>query len=99
MVTLVVLEGEAPPARRIPLSADPVIEVSWSADSRWLACLVATDGGVRTQVWVVKPDGSEARRIAGDHVDHAELGPWTRSGHRVVVTYPSPAPGRSTRWC
>ncbi|GAA2753822.1 S9 family peptidase [Amnibacterium kyonggiense] len=93
----VVLTGEAPPAQRIPLSADPVIAVSWSADSRWLACTVATDGGVRTQVWVVRPDGSEARRIAGDHDEHAELGPWTRSGHRVVVTFPSPAPGRPTR--
>lgn len=93
----VALEGEAPPARRIPLSADPVIKVSWSADSRWLACTVATGGGVRTQVWVVRPDGTEARRIAGDLVDHAELGPWTRSGHRVVVTYPSPSPGRPTR--
>ncbi|MBW4042801.1 MAG: S9 family peptidase [Acidobacteria bacterium] len=93
----VVLHGDAPPAQRIPLSADPVIEVSWSADSRWLACTVATGGGVRTQVWVVRPDGSEARRIAGDHLEHAELGPWTRSGHRVVVTYPSPAPGRPTK--
>ncbi|WP_375388729.1 S9 family peptidase [uncultured Amnibacterium sp.] len=96
-VQQVVLQGEAPPAQRIPLSADPVVAVSWSADSRWLACTVATDGGVRTQVWVVRPDGSEARRIAGDHVEHAELGPWTRSGHRVVVTYPSPGEGRPTR--
>ncbi|MFD1720769.1 S9 family peptidase [Amnibacterium endophyticum] len=93
----VALEGEPPPARRIALSADPVIKVSWSADSGWLACLVATGGGVRTQVWVVRPDGSEARRIAGDAHEHAELGPWTRSGHRVVVTFPSPAPGRPTR--
>jgi dipeptidyl aminopeptidase/acylaminoacyl peptidase len=93
----VVLQGEAPPPTRIPLSADPVIKVSWSADSRWLACTVATDGGVRTQVWVVRPDGTEARRIAGDHVEHAELGPWTRSGHRVVVTYPSLGPGRPTQ--
>lgn len=93
----VVLDGDAPAAQRIPLSADPVIKVSWSADSRWLACTVATGGGVRTQVWVVQPDGTEARRIAGDHDVHAELGPWTRSGHRVVVTYPSPAPGKATQ--
>lgn len=92
----VVLQGEAPPPTRIPLSADPVIDVSWSADSRWLACAVATGGGVRTQVWVVRPDGQEARRIAGDVDEHAELGPWTRSGHRLVVTYPSPGPGRPT---
>ncbi len=93
----VVLEGDAPPATRIPLSADPVVAVSWSADSRWLACAVATGGGVRTQVWVVQPDGTEARRIAGGVEEHAELGPWTRSGHRVVVTFPSPGAGRPTR--
>jgi acetyl esterase/lipase len=55
---------------------------------------VATDGGVRTQVWVVRPDGTDARRIAGDADTHAELGPWTRSGHRFVVTFPGAAPGQ-----
>src|SRR5215203_6968877 len=39
-------------------------------------------------VWV-RPDGSNARRIAGSSSEHAELGPWTRSGHRVVVTIPA----------
>jgi dipeptidyl aminopeptidase/acylaminoacyl peptidase len=90
-------EGEPPPATRIPLSTDPVLEVSWSADGRWLACVVATDGGVRTEVWVVRPDGTDARRIAGGGDEHAELGPWARSGHRVVVTSPSPGPGRPSR--
>jgi dipeptidyl aminopeptidase/acylaminoacyl peptidase len=82
-------------ARRIRF-ADPAIEVSWSADSRWLAVKLATGGGVRTQVWLVRPDGSDARRIAGDASVHAVLGPWTRSGHRVVVTFPSPEPGRES---
>jgi dipeptidyl aminopeptidase/acylaminoacyl peptidase len=93
----VVLDGPPPPARHIPLSADPVVSVKWAADSGWLACAVATDGGVRTQVWVVRPDGSDARRIAGDAHRHAELGPWTRSGHRVVITFPSVAPDEPTR--
>ena len=74
----------------------PVVEVSWSADSRWLAVKLATDGGVRSQVWVVRPDGTDARCIAGDARVHADLGPWTRSGHRVVVRFPSPAVGRAT---
>ncbi len=88
--------GSEPVARHVPLSDDPVVSVSWAADSRWLACAVATDGGVRTQVWVVRPDGTDARRIAGGAEEHAELGPWTRSGHRVVVTLPSPVPDRPT---
>ena len=85
---------EPPVPQRVRVdSADPVVSVSWSADSRWLACCVATDGGVRTQVWVVRPDGTGARRIAGSETVHAELGPWTRSGHRVVVTLPGEKPG------
>ncbi|WP_233517634.1 S9 family peptidase [Geodermatophilus marinus] len=92
----IVLDGPQPPARHVPLSDDPVLEVRWAADSRWLACEVATDGGVRTAVWVVRPDGSEARRIAGDAGEHAELGPWTRSGHRFVVTFPGATPGSPT---
>ena len=93
----VVTDGPTPTARHIPLSADPVVSVSWAADSRWLACSVATGGGVRTQVWVVRPDGTDALRVAGDAHEHAELGPWTRSGHRVVVTFPSTVPGRPNR--
>jgi Tol biopolymer transport system component len=92
----VVLDGPPPPARHVRLSDDPVVAVRWAADSGWLSCAVATDGGVRTQVWVVRPDGSDARRIAGDAAEHAELGPWTRSGHRFVVTFPAAAAGQPT---
>jgi dipeptidyl aminopeptidase/acylaminoacyl peptidase len=93
----IVLDGVQPPARHLALSPDPVVSVRWAADSGWLACEVATDGGVRTAVWVVRPDGSDARRIAGDAGQHAELGPWTRSGHRFVVTFPGSAAGQPTR--
>ncbi|WP_245961962.1 S9 family peptidase [Quadrisphaera granulorum] len=94
-----------PRARHLPLGTpDPVVGLNWAADGRWLGVEVATDGGVRTQVWVVRPDGRDARRIAGgpgagdvDGGEHATLGPWTRSGHRLVVTLPSPGPGRPTR--
>ncbi|NQX12707.1 S9 family peptidase [Microbacteriaceae bacterium VKM Ac-2855] len=93
----VVASGPVPEAMCIRFTEDPVIEVSWSADSAWLACLVATDGGVRTQVWVVRPDGTDAKRIAGSRDAHAELGPWTRSGHHVTVTIPSAEPDQPTR--
>ena len=89
---------EAPPeAYEVALSDDPVVDVHWSADGAWLACALATGGGVRTQVWVVRPDGSDARRVAGSDAVHAELGPWTRSGHRVSVTVPGEQAGEPTR--
>ena len=85
-----------PEPTMIKISDDPVIAVSWSADGGWLACSLATGGGVRTQVWVVRPDGSDARLIAGGADRHAELGPWTRSGHRVVVNLPGEQAGDPT---
>ncbi len=91
--------GDLPPpeARLVELSEDPVVSVSWSADGGWLACAVATGGGVKTQVWVVRPDGTDARRIAGSETVHAELGPWTRSGHRVSLSIPAEHVGEPTR--
>ena len=88
---------EPPEARLVELSDDPVVAVSWSADGGWLACALATGGGVRTQVWVVRPDGTDARRVAGSETVHAELGPWTRSGHRVSLTVPAEHAGEPTR--
>lgn len=85
----VVVDGAHPEPVRIRLSDDPVIRVSWSSDGEWLAVALATDGGVKQQVWVVRPDGSDAAQIAGSRYQHAELGPWSRSGHRVVITLPS----------
>ena len=89
-------DDAVPAAVELRFTEDPVTAVSWSADESWLACAVATDGGVRQQVWVVRPDGSDARRIAGSTDVHAEMGPWTRSGHRVVVTIPPVSPGDAT---
>ncbi|WNY35395.1 asparagine synthase-related protein [Curtobacterium flaccumfaciens] len=57
----VVVDGELPEPVRIALSDDPVIRVSWSSDGEWLAVAIATDGGVKQQVWVVRPDGTDAR--------------------------------------
>ncbi len=73
------------PATVVELSEDPVLSVRWSPDGRWLASSVATGGGVRSEVWVVRPDGSDRRRLAGSP-EHAALGPWARRGHHLVVT-------------
>src|SRR3954465_928210 len=58
-------------ARLITLSDDPVVAVRWSADDEWLACAVATNGGVRSEIWLVRPDGAAAHRVAGGGNEHA----------------------------
>ena len=80
--------GRSSEPSMIKISDDPVVGVNWSADGAWLACCLPPMEAF-AQVWVVRPDGSDARRIAGSSAEHAELGPWTRSGHRVVVTIPA----------
>jgi dipeptidyl aminopeptidase/acylaminoacyl peptidase len=79
-------------ATLIELSEDPVVSVRWSPDGAWLGAAVATGGGVRTEVWVARPDGSNARRVAGSGGQHATLGPWLRHGHRLVVSIPAATP-------
>jgi dipeptidyl aminopeptidase/acylaminoacyl peptidase len=78
--------GATPEPHRLSLSADPVLAAHWSPDGSWLACGVASGGGVRSEVWVIRPDGTGGRRVAGGDGRHAVLGPWARRGHRVTVT-------------
>ena len=65
---------------------DPVLHVSWSPDGAWLACLVAPGAGVRTQVWAVRPDGSDPRRLAGSDQTTAFFGGWERDGGVLGLT-------------
>jgi dipeptidyl aminopeptidase/acylaminoacyl peptidase len=81
-------DSEPVAAHRLDLSEDPVTSVTWSADGEWLACTVAPGGGVRTHVWVVRPNGEDARQVAGSAYEHATLGPWSRTGHQLVVSVP-----------
>jgi dipeptidyl aminopeptidase/acylaminoacyl peptidase len=55
--------------------------VSWSPDGAWIAVLGAPGGETtRTRVWVVRPDGRGARRVAGVRTGTASFGPWLRTG-------------------
>jgi prolyl oligopeptidase PreP (S9A serine peptidase family) len=54
-----------------------VLAVRWSVDGGWLALLAAPGGGPRTQVWVLRPDGSDLRQLGADPDGATLLGPWS----------------------
>lgn len=58
-----------------------VVSVSWSPDGRWLAYLVAPDGLIRAELHLVRPDGTDRRRVdAGDHLATVFAGGWLAGG-------------------
>ncbi|MFE6364800.1 S9 family peptidase [Streptomyces sp. NPDC057806] len=85
--------------RLLDSSPDPVKEVSWSPDGRWIAYTTAPGGGEHTRVLCVRPDGTGRRILAGaDPASSAYLGCWAHDGSAIAVTVAAPAaaalPGR-----
>lgn len=81
---------EGGPPVLVPVADRRVTVVTWSPTGGWLACLVAPPGASRTEVWVVRPDGSGAHLIAGAAPATAVIASgrsrgWTADGHLVVT--------------
>lgn len=57
-----------------------VMSVSWSPDGNWLACTVPAAGASRNEVFVVRPDGSDLRQVAGLEHSNASLAGGTWQG-------------------
>ncbi len=69
-------------ADRTPRQVSPahqeVISVAWSPDGQWLAYLVSPGGLIRAELHVMRPDGSDARPLAGiDDRSTVLAGCWT----------------------
>ncbi|WP_031024476.1 prolyl oligopeptidase family serine peptidase [Streptomyces sp. NRRL WC-3725] len=78
--------------RLLDSSPDPVKEVSWSPDGRWIAYTTAPGGGEHSRVLCVRPDGTGRRILAGaDPASSAYLGCWAHDGSAVAVTVAAPA--------
>ncbi|MFF4783404.1 S9 family peptidase [Streptomyces griseorubiginosus] len=90
------VDGEG--VRLLDSSPDPVKEVSWSPDGRWIAYTTAPGGGEHSRVLCVRPDGTGRRLLAGADPDtSAYLGCWARDGSAVAVTLAAPAVSRARR--
>jgi dipeptidyl aminopeptidase/acylaminoacyl peptidase len=80
----------APRLAKLHTTLHRVLTVSWSPDGEWLACYTAAAGSSRNEIYVVRPDGSDLRLIAGAEPGTAVLGTgahhgWSADG-RLVVT-------------
>lgn len=69
--------GPDAPAEMPGIGTHPVTKVSWSHDGEWLAYGVAPSGAARTEVWIMRPDGSDQRQVAGFGDCSATFGAWS----------------------
>lgn len=77
------VDGRAPV--QVTRGEDPVGRVIWSPDGAWLALSLAPGGGMNTQIYVVRPDGSGLRRLTEGGRDTNNLGEWTHDGRRLMM--------------
>jgi dipeptidyl aminopeptidase/acylaminoacyl peptidase len=75
--------AQAGPPVRLDTGEDYVRVVSWSPDGEWLCLTTAPGGGERTVVRALRPDGSDARVVAGTPAGMAWIGRWQPGGHVV----------------
>ncbi len=65
---------------------DPVGFVTWSPNGQWLAFNVAPGGGFNEQIYVVRPDGTELRRLTDGGKANNFLDGWSPDGRFIAFS-------------
>lgn len=65
---------------------DPVGGLRWSPDGKWLAFTVAPGGGMNVQVYLMRPDGKDMRRITPGGRETNSAGVWSRDSRWLAWT-------------
>jgi dipeptidyl aminopeptidase/acylaminoacyl peptidase len=76
-------EGGYP--RMVTNGDDPVQGAEWSPASDWLAVTIAPGGGLNSQVYVVRPDGTGLRLLTQGGKDNNGFDAWTEDGTRIAI--------------
>lgn len=71
--------------RLVTTLADTVQQVEWSPSGDWLAVSAAPGGGMNGQIYLVRPDGTDVRRITPGGREGNFLGPWLPDGSGLIV--------------
>ena len=64
---------------------DVVSNLAWSPTGKWIAYEVAPGGGLNTQIYIVRPDGSGTRRLTAGGADNNGLNGWSDDGRTLFV--------------
>ncbi|HEV2965115.1 MAG TPA: S9 family peptidase [Candidatus Angelobacter sp.] len=76
-------EGGFP--RMVTNGDDPAVDAEWSPTSDWIAVTIAPGGGLNTQIYVVKPDGSGLRRLTDGGKDNNGFNAWSEDGKKIAI--------------
>ncbi len=72
--------------RLVTALEDQVTGVHWSPAGQWLAFGLAPGGGLNSQIYVVRPDGSELRLLSEGGRTNNWLGRWAPDGRLAVAS-------------
>ena len=81
-----VLDRASGKSQQITKLDDPVSTAAWSPVDDWIAFVTAPGGGLNTQVWVMRPDGSDRRRLTPGGKEGTALSGWSRDGASLLVS-------------
>ena len=82
-VWVVPVEGGYP--RMVTNGDDPATQARWSPASDWIAVGIAPGGGLNTQVYVVKPDGTGMKLLTQGGQDNNGFDAWTEDGKQIAI--------------
>jgi dipeptidyl aminopeptidase/acylaminoacyl peptidase len=82
-VWIVPAEGGYP--RMVTNGDDPVTQQEWSPASDWIAVTIAPGGGLNTQVYIVKPDGTGMKLLTQGGKDNNGFDAWTDDGKQIAI--------------
>ncbi|MGK2856815.1 MAG: S9 family peptidase [Thermoanaerobaculia bacterium] len=71
--------------RQVTASDDPVTGMAWSPTGEWIAISIAPGGGLNSQVWIVRPDGTGLKMLTEGGTVNNWLGGWTPDGSAIAV--------------
>ena len=80
---IVPTEGGYP--RMVTNGDDPVQQLEWSPTADLLAVTLAPGGGMNTQVYLVRPDGTGLRLLTNGGKDNNGIDSWMEDGSKLAI--------------